>query len=111
MKSLKNWIFKVYLLRTLVCLVSLMFFSSSVVAREPKRIDIEVGASSVLKLSGVTRIAVGNSQLVQATAVNSQEVLLFAKTRGVTTVDIWLSDQTRMSCRIFVLLEGLSRIQ
>jgi len=111
MKALKNWIFKVYLLRTLVCLVSLMFFSSSVVAREPKRIDIEVGASSVLKLSGVTRIAVGNSQLVQATAVNSREVLIFAKTRGVTTVDIWLSDQTRMSYRIFVLPEGLSRIQ
>ena len=70
-----------------------------------------MGASSVLKLSGVTRIAVGNSQLVQATAVNSQEVLIFAKTRGVTTVDIWLSDQTRMSYRIFVLPEGLSRIQ
>ena len=111
MKALKNWFLKLQLLLTLVCLVSLISLSADVVANEPKRIDIEVGASKVLKLIGVTRIAVGNSQLVQATAVNAREVVFFAKTRGMTTVDIWLSDQTRKSYRIFVLPEGLSRIQ
>jgi pilus assembly protein CpaC len=111
MKSLKHLLLRVQLFLILVCLFSLVSFSACVVANEPKRIDIEVGASKVLKLDGVTRIAVGNSQLVQATAVNAREVLFFAKTRGVTTVDIWLSDQTRKSYRIFVLPEGLSRIQ
>ena len=111
MKSLKNRIPERNLSLIIACFLGVLLFSSGVVANEPKRIDLEMGASRVLKLNGVTRIAVGNSQLVQATAVNSREVLIFAKTRGVTTVDIWLSDQTRMSYRIFVLPEGLSRIQ
>ena len=75
------------------------------------RLDLETGASTVLKLKGVTRIAVGNSQIVQVTTVNPREVLIFGKTRGSTTVDIWVSDKKRHTYRIFVAPEGLSRIQ
>jgi hypothetical protein len=80
-------------------------------ADKPIRLDLETGASTVLKLKGVTRIAVGNSQIVQVTSVNPREVLIFGKTRGSTTVDIWVSDKKRHTYRIFVLPEGLSRIQ
>ena len=80
-------------------------------ADEATRLDLETGASKVLKLKGVTRIAVGNSQIVQVTTVNPREVLIFGKTRGATTVDIWLSDKNRRTYRIFVAPEGLSRIQ
>lgn len=80
-------------------------------AQEPTRIDLEMGASTVLKLKGVTRIAVGNSQIVQVTTVNPREVLVFGKTRGSTTVDIWISDKNRRTYRIFVAPEGLGRVQ
>jgi len=80
-------------------------------ADKPIRLDLETGASTVLKLKGVTRIAVGNSQIVQVTTVNPREVLIFGKTRGSTTVDIWVSDKKRHTYRIFVAPEGLSRIQ
>jgi pilus assembly protein CpaC len=80
-------------------------------AQEPTRIDLEMGASTVLKLKGVTRIAVGNSQIVQVTTVNPREVLVFGKTRGSTTVDIWISEKNRRTYRIFVTPEGLSRVQ
>ena len=80
-------------------------------ADEATRIDLETGASKVLKLKGVTRIAVGNSQIVQVTTVNPREVLIFGKTRGATTVDIWVSDKNRRTYRIFVAPEGLGRIQ
>lgn len=80
-------------------------------AEKPIRVDLETGASTVLKLKGVTRIAVGNSQIVQVTTVNPREVLIFGKTRGSTTVDIWVSDKKRHTYRIFVAPEGLSRIQ
>ena len=80
-------------------------------ADKPIRLDLETGASTVLKLKGVTRIAVGNSQIVQVTTVNPREVLMFGKTRGSTTVDIWVSDKKRYTYRVFVAPEGLSRIQ
>lgn len=80
-------------------------------AQESTRIDLEMGASTVLKLKGVTRIAVGNSQIVQVTTVNPREVLVFGKTRGSTTVDIWISDKNRRTYRIFVAPEGLGRVQ
>ena len=80
-------------------------------AGEATRIDLETGASTILNLKGVTRIAVGNSQIVQVTTVNPREVLIFGKTRGSTTVDIWVSDKNRRSYRIFVAPEGLGRIQ
>jgi Flp pilus assembly secretin CpaC len=79
-------------------------------ADQPIRLDLETGASTVLKLKGVTRIAVGNSQIVQVTTVNPREVLIFGKTRGSTTVDIWVSDKKRHTYRIFVAPEGLSVI-
>ena len=82
-----------------------------VMAIEHQRIDLEMGASTVLKLRGVTRIAVGNSQIVQATVVNMNEVLIFGKTRGATTVDVWISDKKRIGFRVFVAPEGLGRVQ
>ena len=94
-----------------VILLGISFCSASSVADESTRIDLETGASTVLKLKGVTRIAVGNSQIVQVTTVNPREVLIFGKTRGSTTVDIWVSDKNRRTYRIFVAPEGLSRIQ
>ena len=99
-----------YKLAGVLCL-SVGLCGGSVFATEPSRLDLETGASTILKLKGVTRIAVGNSQIVQVTTVNPREVLIFGKTRGSTTVDIWVTDKKRHTYRIFVAPEGLSRIQ
>ncbi len=99
-----------YKLAGVLCL-SVGLCGVSVFATEPSRLDLETGASTILKLKGVTRIAVGNSQIVQVTTVNPREVLIFGKTRGSTTVDIWVTDKKRHTYRIFVAPEGLSRIQ
>lgn len=94
---------------SLMCLVSAL--TGLVMAIEHQRIDLEMGASTVLKLRGVTRIAVGNSQIAQATVVNMNEVLIFGKARGATTVDVWISDKKRIAFRVFVAPEGLGRVQ
>ena len=73
-------------------------------------IALETGASRVLRQPGVTRIAVGNSHVVQATAVNGREVLVFGKTRGSTTVDLWTASGQRTSYLVTVAPEGLRRI-
>ena len=94
-----------------IIVLALVWSDATYGAEKPIRVDLETGASTVLKLKGVTRIAVGNSQIVQVTTVNPREVLIFGKTRGSTTVDIWVSDKKRHTYRIFVTPEGLSRIQ
>ena len=94
-----------------IIVLALAWSDATFGAEKPIRVDLETGASTVLKLKGVTRIAVGNSQIVQVTTVNPREVLIFGKTRGSTTVDIWVSDKKRHTYRIFVAPEGLSRIQ
>ena len=79
-------------------------------AREATEIALETGASRVLRHPGVTRIAVGNSLVVQATAVNGREVLVFGKTRGATTIDLWTASGKRVSYVVNVAPEGLRRI-
>ena len=80
------------------------------VVRDAKPISLETGASQVLRQPGVTRIAVGNSHVVQATAVNGREVLVFGKMRGSTTVDLWNASGHRTSYVVTVTPEGLRRI-
>ena len=80
-------------------------------ANEPdRRLELETGSSSVLQAVAVSRIAVGNSQIVQATALNGREVLLFGKAKGTTTVDLWTSAGKRTSYLVNVAPEGLKRI-
>ena len=79
-------------------------------AQEIKSLEIETGASLVIKAIDMQRIAVGNSQIVQATDINGREVIVFGKTRGTTTVDIWLKSGRRQSYLIVVKPSGLSRI-
>ncbi len=79
-------------------------------ARDAIPISLETGASHVLRQPGVARIAVGNSHVVQATAVNGREVLVFGKMRGSTTVDLWSAAGRRTSYVVTVTPEGLRRI-
>jgi pilus assembly protein CpaC len=79
-------------------------------AQGTETIDLETGGSLVLKTRDIERIAVGNSQVVQASDINGQEVIVFAKTKGTTTVEIWLKGGRRNSYVVNVKPSGISRI-
>lgn len=52
-------------------------------------IDLHVGESRVLAAPGVARIAVGNGQVLTASALEQREVLVFANAPGVSTLFVW----------------------
>lgn len=74
-------------------------------------LQLEVGSSTVLKLSNVERLAIGNSEVVQATVINRNEIVVFGKKSGVTTLDVWRSESKRVSYQVRVAPEGFARIQ
>ena len=74
-------------------------------------LKLEVGSSTVLKLAKVERLAIGNSEVVQATVINQNEIVVFGKKPGSTTLDIWRSTGKRASYQIRVAPEGFSRVQ
>lgn len=52
-------------------------------------IELHVGESRVLAAPGVARIAVGNAQVLTASALDQREVLVFANAPGVSTLFVW----------------------
>jgi pilus assembly protein CpaC len=74
-------------------------------------LTLEVGSSTVLKISKVDRLAIGNGEVVQATVINQNEIVVFGKKSGTTTLDIWRSIGTRISYKVRVNPEGFSRVQ
>jgi pilus assembly protein CpaC len=74
-------------------------------------LTLEVGSSTVLKISKVDRLAIGNGEVVQATVINQNEIVVFGKKTGTTTLDVWRSIGARMSYKVRVIPEGFSRVQ
>jgi len=74
-------------------------------------IKLEVGSSTVLKLPNVERLAIGNSEVVQATVINQNEIVVFGKKAGSTTLDVWRTTGKRIAYQIRVSPEGFARIQ
>lgn len=74
-------------------------------------LNVEVGSSTVIKLTRVERLAIGNSEVLQATVINQNEIVVFGKKAGATTLDVWRTPGQRQSYRIRVTPEGFSRVQ
>jgi len=72
-------------------------------------IILEMGSAHVIKVDSAKQVAVGNSQLIQATAVSANEVILFAKRVGSTTVDVWTKQGKHHSYRVLVTAAGLEQ--
>ncbi|HYG44037.1 MAG TPA: pilus assembly protein N-terminal domain-containing protein [Bordetella sp.] len=60
-----------------------------VAAADGAAITLEVGQTHVLRHAGVTRVAVGNGQVVSAVSVDGREVVLFARQEGASSVHVW----------------------
>ena len=92
------------------CLASIvLLFPLNVLGQES--LKLEVGSSTVLKLANVERLAIGNGEVVQATVINQNEIVVFGKKSGSTTLDIWRTTGKRASYQIRVAPEGFSRVQ
>jgi pilus assembly protein CpaC len=72
-------------------------------------LSLEAGTAHVVQIEGITQVAVGNSQLIQANSVSSSEVILFAKQAGSTTVDIWTKKEGRRQYRVAITSAGLQQ--
>ena len=77
----------------------------------PHLVKLEVGSSTILKLASVERLAIGNSEVLQATVINQNEVVVFGKKSGITTLDVWRTPGKRHSYQVRVSPEGFERVQ
>ncbi len=69
-------------------------------------LELEVGSSHVLRHKSVQRLAVGNGQVVQASALSPTEAIIFGKRPGTTTINIWITKTAHITYRVQVRPEG-----
>jgi len=79
-------------------------------AENSRSVEVETGSSVVLNIPHVQRIAVGNSQILQATEINGKEIVVFGKAKGLTTLDVWIAGGKRISHVVQVTPAGLNRV-
>lgn len=72
-------------------------------------LDLMVGESRVFPAPGVARIAVGNGQLLTASALDEREVILFANGVGTTTLFVWTTDGRRQRLKINITAGDVGR--
>lgn len=68
----------------------------------PAALVLYSGDVRVLKAPGVERVAVGNVELISATLLKNEEVVLTAQKDGETTVLVWFADGTREQMSVVV---------
>ncbi len=88
-------------------LLIILFFLPSH-AGKLNEITVDAGNSSVIKIQGLKRIVVGNSQIIKVKSIGSSEILIFGMSKGNTTLDVWKKSGERLSYKVTVLPSGLS---
>ncbi len=68
------------------------------------------GESLVLSAPGVSRVAVGQGDVLQAVVLEEKEVLLFARTAGTTSLHVWTMAGKRHDYQIEVEASGARRM-
>lgn len=77
-----------------------------VLASKEHALELEVGSSQVLRHKSVQRLAVGNGQVVQASALSPTEAIVFGKRPGTTTINVWITKTSHITYRVHVRPEG-----
>lgn len=90
-------------MRFLVGTLAALFFTFSANAAPlPNAIVLYDGDVRVLKAPGVERVAVGDVELLSATMLKNEEIVLTAQKSGETTAHIWFEDGTRQQISIVI---------
>lgn len=93
-------------LRSLWFGFTLLTLGLPVLASKEHILELEVGSSHVLRHKSVQRLAVGNGQVVQASALSPTEAIVFGKRSGTTTINIWITKTSHITYRVHVRPEG-----
>lgn len=80
-------------------------------AIEPTQLVLEVGQTKVVQHPSVSRVAVGNGQVVSAVSVEGRDVALFARQEGVSSVHVWTPTGVGASYEIQVRPAGWAQMQ
>ncbi|ODA19955.1 secretion protein, partial [Achromobacter xylosoxidans] len=72
-------------------------------------LEMQVGESRVLAQPGVTRVAIGNSQVLSAVATDDREVVVSARAEGVSSMHVW-ADVGLASYDVRVVAAGTPRL-
>ena len=98
------------MIRVLFTLSALLLFISPAISQsEVKPLVIDTGNSQVLKIPGIKRIAVGNSQVIKAKSVSPNELLVFGLSSGSTSLEVWHHHGKRSSFQVEVISSGLKK--
>ena len=102
-----------FLLSGLLVLLS-VFLSSSLLAAPTKVLNDSImlfsGESKVLQAADVSRLSVGNSDIISSTLLKNGEIVLIAEKAGETNMQFWFSDGHRETVSVRVVeSNGLSR--
>jgi pilus assembly protein CpaC len=73
-------------------------------------IEMFVGESRVFPAPGVARIAVGNGQIMTATALDEKDVLIFANAVGTSSLFVWHEDGRYQRVKVNIVPGDTSRI-
>lgn len=72
-------------------------------------IDLFAGESRVFPTPGIARIAVGNGQVISASALDEKDVIVFANAAGTSTLFVWHRDGRHQRVKVNVLANDMSR--
>lgn len=73
-------------------------------------IELFVGESRVFPTPGVARIAVGNGQIITASALDDKDTIVFANGPGTSTLFVWHQDGRYQRIKVNVQAGDISRI-
>jgi pilus assembly protein CpaC len=77
---------------------------------EVVELDLVVGESRLFPAPGVARIAVGNGQIMTASALDEREVILFANGIGSTTLFVWSQDGRHQRVKVNIGAGDTARV-
>src|SRR5690625_2239498 len=83
-------------------LAIILLLSVSVVHAQTQQWHLNVGEMRVLQIDEVARVAVGDGHVLNAVAADNDEVLVFAKNEGHSSLYIWTSTGERFEYEVQV---------
>ena len=73
-------------------------------------IEMYLGESKVFPTPGVARIAVGNGNILSASALDDKEVILFANGTGVSSLFVWNADGRYQRVKVTIVPGDTARV-
>ena len=70
-------------------------------------LNLQTGSAQVIRVEDAKQVAVGNSQLIQATAISPHEVIVFPKKPGTTTVDVWTHRGKHQAYKVVIVADAV----